>query len=200
MSEETAAETSYEIRPLTTETWPAFDDLVIRHNGIFGGCYCIWFHPDGPERGQGREANRALKRAYVEQGTAHAALVFDGDEAVAWAEYGTPAELPTMKHSLAYEATKTADPDWRITCIFIDRRYRHRGLTEVAIRGALDLIAEAGGGLVESYPHDLTHQTTKLSSSFLYSSTRALHERLGFTYDRPKGLKNCVMMIEVPPA
>ncbi len=41
-------------------------------------------------------------------------------------------------------------------------------------------------------------QTRKLSSSFLYSSTRQLHERLGFTYDRPKGLKNCVMRIEVP--
>ena len=39
---------AYEVRPLTAETWPAFDDLVMRHNGIFGGCWCIWFHPDGP--------------------------------------------------------------------------------------------------------------------------------------------------------
>lgn len=64
----TRGETSYEIKPLTPETWPAFDDLVIRHNGIFGGCYCITFHPDGSERGQGREANRALKRSFVERG------------------------------------------------------------------------------------------------------------------------------------
>ncbi len=28
--------------------------------------------------------------------------------------------------------------------------------------------------------------------------TRRLYERLGFTYVRPKGLKNCVMSIEVP--
>lgn len=199
MSETTTSATTYEVRPLTPKTWPAFDALVQRHNGIFGGCWCIWFHPDGPERGQGAEANRALKRSYVEQGLAHAALVMDGDDAIAWAEYGTPAELPTMKHRKQYEAEKVADPDYRITCVFVDRRYRRQGVTEVAIRGALDLIAAAGGGVVESYPHDLTDQTKTMSASFLYNGTRRLYERLGFTYVRPKGLKNCVMVIEVPP-
>lgn len=37
-------------------------------------------------------------------------------------------------------------------------------------------------------------------SSFLYCGTRRFDERLGFTYDRPKGLKNCVMVKVVPPA
>ena len=82
--------------------------------------------------------------------------------------------------------------------MFVDRRHRREGLVEVAILGALDLIAEAGGGVVEGYPHDLTHQTRKMSSSFLYNGTRRLYERLGFTYVRPKGRKNCVMSIEVP--
>jgi hypothetical protein len=27
-----------------------------------------------------------------------------------------------------------------------------------------------------------------------------MYERLGFTYDRPKGLKNCVMVTTVDPA
>jgi hypothetical protein len=53
--------------------------------------------------------------------------------------------------------------------------------------------------VVEAYPHDLTHQTKTMSSSFLYNGTRRLYERLGFRYVRPKGLKNCVMSIEVPP-
>lgn len=147
-----ATESSYSIAPLSPETWSAFDALVQRHNGIFGGCWCIWFHPDGPERGQGAEANRALKKAYVEQGKAHAALVMDGAEAIAWAEYGTPVELPTLHHLKEYDATKTADPDYRITCVFVDKRHRRRGVTELAITGALDLIAQAGGGRVESYP------------------------------------------------
>ena len=52
---------------------------------------------------------------------------------------------------------------------------------------------------MESYPHDLTDQTKKMSSSFLYNGTRGVYERLGFTYVRPKGLKNCVMTKRVDP-
>ena len=28
-----------------------FEGLAGRHNGVFGGCWCIYFHLDGPERG-----------------------------------------------------------------------------------------------------------------------------------------------------
>lgn len=195
--------TSYLVTSLRPETWPAFEALVQRHNGIFGGCWCTWFHGGHPScegRGETYEGNQAIKKRLVDEGVAHAALVMDGDEAVAWAEFGTPQELPAMKHAKEYDATKTADPDYRITCVFIDRRYRRKGLSELVIRGALDLIAQAGGGVVESYPHDLTRQTKKMSSSFLYGGTRSLFERLGFTYDRPKGQKNCVMVKTVDPA
>ncbi|NJC23680.1 GNAT superfamily N-acetyltransferase [Arthrobacter pigmenti] len=189
----------YCIAPLSTATWPAFEAMVVRHNGIFGGCWCTYFHPDCAERGPGYDGSRAMKKAYVEQGKAHAALVMHGDEAIAWAEYGVPVELPNIHHRKQYDATKTADPDYRITCVFVDKRHRRQGVTELAITGALDLIAQAGGGRVESYPHDLTNQTKKMSSSFLYNGTRRLYERLGFTYDRPKGLKNCVMVKVMEP-
>ena len=198
-----ATEAAYTIVPLTTETWSAFDAMVLRHNGIFGGCWCTWFHDGHPScvgRGDTAEGNRAIKQRLVAEGVAHAALVMDGDEAIAWAEYGRPDELPTLHHRKEYDATTTRLPDYRITCVFVDKRYRRQGVTELAITGALDLIAKAGGGRVESYPHDLTHQTKKMSSSFLNNGTRALYERLGFTYDRPKGLKNCVMVTVVAPA
>lgn len=31
------------VRPLAADTWDAFAGLVERHNGIFGGCWCIYF-------------------------------------------------------------------------------------------------------------------------------------------------------------
>lgn len=198
-----ANDTAYTIAPLATETWSAFDDLVLRHNGIFGGCWCTWFHGGHPScegRGETAEGNRAIKKRLVEEGVAHAALVMVGDEAIAWAEFGTPEELPSLHHFKHYEATQMEVPDYRITCVFVDKRHRRQGVTELAINGALDLIAQAGGGRVESYPHDMTEQTKKMSSSFLYNGTRRLYERLGFTYDRPKGLKNCVMVKVVDPA
>lgn len=58
-------------------------------------------------------------------------------------------------------------------------------MSAVALRGALDLIAKAGGGLVEGYPHDTGGK--KISASFLYNGTRSLFAQAGFSYDRPKG-------------
>ena len=187
---------SYRIEPLGPQTWDAFADLAERHNGVWGGCWCTYFHlfPDPPER---REiGHRELKRRLVAEGRAHAALVFDGDEAVAWAEYGPVEELQNIHHRKEWEKGLVDMPDFRITCLFVDRRYRRAGMAAVAVRGALELIAAAGGGLVESYPHDLPPEK-KTSSSFLYNATRTMYERLGFTYERPKGKGNCVMRTTV---
>jgi GNAT superfamily N-acetyltransferase len=193
----------YEIRALTPDTWELFEGLAGRHNGIFSGCWCTWFHPDCAERGQTSEGNRALKEQWVRDGIAHAALVIDSstgtDEAIAWAEYGTPEELPGIHHRKQYDAEADLIPDYRITCIFVDRRYRRNGLAETAAQGAIDLIAQAGGGVVESYPHEVDPDK-KMSASFLYNGTRRMYERLGFDYIRPKGLKNCVMRRTVKPA
>jgi GNAT superfamily N-acetyltransferase len=90
-------------------------------------------------------------------------------------------------------------PDYRITCLFVDRAYRRAGMAAVAVRGALALIAAAGGGLVEAYPHDLP-EGKKTSASFLYNATRTMYERLGFSYERSKGKGNCVMSAVVAAA
>jgi GNAT superfamily N-acetyltransferase len=187
----------YSIQPLTAETWDAFAGLVERHNGIFGGCWCIWFHPECAERGQTAEGNRALKKRLVEAGQAHAALVMLGDEAIAWAEYGTPAELPTIHHSKQYLAEADVIPDYRVTCIFVDKRYRREGYAKVALAGALDLIAAQGGGLVEGYPHEIGEK--KMNNSFVYNGTRTMYEEAGFGFVRPKGMKNTVMRRTVEP-
>ena len=105
--------TDYVIKPLDANTWDAFARLVERHNGVFGGCWCTWFH------------------------TFHATA---------------------------------------------------------ALRGAVDLIAQAGGGIVEGYPHDTGGQKV----SVLYNGTRSLYEQAGFSYVRPKGKRNCVMRRVVP--
>jgi GNAT superfamily N-acetyltransferase len=188
------------IRPLDGSTWTDFAGLVERHNSLFSGCWCTWFHqyPDPPERKV--LGNREFKKKLVEAGRTHAALVFDGDEAVAWAQFGAVAELPNIHHRRQWEAETERQPDYRITCVFVDKRYRQEGLAAIAVRGALSLIAQQGGGVIEAYPHDLSEKKRagkKVSSSFLYNATRTMYERLGFTYLRPKGQGNCVMCIQV---
>ena len=121
-------------------------------------------------------------------------LQLRGDEAVAWCQYGTPEELPNIHHRKEYEAALDKPPDYRITCIFVDKKHRRKGVTAAALSGAVDLIAQAGGGVVEGYPHDTGGQKV----SVLYNGTRSLYERAGFSYLRPKGQRNCVMRRVVP--
>src|SRR6478752_1998086 len=81
---------------------------------------------------------------------AFAALVFDADgTAQGWAKYGRLSEQPIIEHNRrAYEAEPPARPDWRITCFYTDTRHRRLGVGRAALGGSLDLIAQAGGGLV----------------------------------------------------
>jgi hypothetical protein len=156
----------YAIRALDASTWEAFADLAEKHNGCGFGCWCTWFHTrEGrPEDLKGRP----WKERLVREGKAHAALVFDGDAAVAWCQYGSPEELPRIFHLKEYEATRTEElPDYRLTCLFVDRDYRRKCVAGVALRGALDLIAQAGGGVVEGYPQETPRK--RISSTFLYS-------------------------------
>jgi hypothetical protein len=39
-------------RSLDATTWPDFAGLVERHNGVFGGCWCMGFHEEGVGRGR----------------------------------------------------------------------------------------------------------------------------------------------------
>src|SRR5215831_10967959 len=103
---------SYEVKALTPETWDAFARLLERHNGVFGGCWCTWFQTMPDEKPREYDANRTLKKAAVDAGRAHAALAFDGDTAVAWAQYGTPAELPNIYHRKQYDAEQDVLPDY----------------------------------------------------------------------------------------
>jgi GNAT superfamily N-acetyltransferase len=188
---------AYTTRALDPDTWAAFADLAERNNGVWGGCWCTWFHTMNAEKTRDADDNRALKERLVRAGQAHAALVFDGEVAIGWCEYGPPQELPNINHRKEYEATLERLPNYRITCFFVDRRYRRRGVAMLALRGALELIAQAGGGVVEAYPQDTNGK--RITASFLYNGTRSLFEEAGFRYDRPKGKNHTVMSATIAP-
>lgn len=177
--------TSFSTRPLDGTTWSAFAALVERHNGVWGGCWCMAFHAEGVGKDRAPAQNREDKLARVRRGEAHAALVFDGETCVGWCQFGSPAELPRIKARRAYEAEPAPPVDWRITCLFVDKAHRRRGVAAVALRGALDEIARSGGGLVESFPEDT--EGRPVSASFLHNGNLAMFEQAGFTRQRRLG-------------
>ncbi|AKU15037.1 hypothetical protein [Luteipulveratus mongoliensis] len=188
---------SYEVRALDESTWDAFSALVEHNNGVWGGCWCMGFHPEGVGHpGQTREGNRQAKLARVCSDRSHAALVFEGDECVGWCQYGPPAELPNVKNTKAYEKELTDLPDWRITCTFAGKGHRRKGVGMAAVRGALEAIRAAGGGVVEAYPEQVEDRKPQ-PGAFFHTGPEDLFTELGFTRDRKIAKWRWVMRLEV---
>jgi GNAT superfamily N-acetyltransferase len=179
------------VKPLDESTWPDFARLVEKNNGVWGGCWCMSFHEEGVGRTRSASQNRSDKECRVREGRAHAALVYDGSTAVGWCQFGPTDELPRIKHKRAYLDDLTKLPDWRITCFFVDREYRGKGVAAIALEGALNEIARLGGGTVESYPEDVAGRS--VSGSFLHNGTISIFERLGFQRTRRLGKNHWVV-------
>ena len=186
-------ELGYTVKALDQSTWAAFATLVERNNGIFGGCWCLGFHPK--ESWTDVAQKRAAKEQRVREGKAHAALVFDGEDCVGWCQVGAPDEVPRIKNRAAYEKGRTTSPDWRIACCYVGKGHRRQGVATEALAGALDLIAGLGGGTVEGYPED----AGSVPAGFLFNGALSTYEKLGFTRDRKIGKHRWVVARVVEP-
>ncbi|HLE04272.1 MAG TPA: GNAT family N-acetyltransferase [Anaerolineales bacterium] len=177
----------YTVKALTSDTWSDFARLVEKHNGVWGGCWCMAFHSEGTGTGKAP----SLKERRVREGRAHAALVYDGSSCVGWCQFGPTDELPRIKHRRAYMEGLKDLPDWRITCFFVDRDHRHKGVASVALTGALREIGRLGAGMVESYPEDVKGRS--VSGSFLHNVTVSMFEQQGFRRVRRLGKSHWVV-------
>ena len=186
---------TYTIKALNETTWDAFAALVDRNNGVFGGCWCLGFHPEGGDKSMTAAQRRQRKLERVREGTAHAALVFDQDDCVGWCQFGAPDEVPRIKSRAVYEKGQSVPPAWRIACNFVGKGHRRWGVATAALAGALDLIAALGGGTVEGYPEG----AESVPAGFLFNGALSTYERLGFTRDRKIGKHRWVVSKVVEP-
>jgi len=119
------------IRELGREAWPDFVRIMEKHNGVWGGCWCVAFHLKSGESDPTTRPHRAYKERLVLEDRSHAALVYDGADVFGWCQFGPPAELPGRMRG--YGKLGVAPPDWRITCFFVDRDRRREGISECRV-------------------------------------------------------------------
>ena len=186
---------SFTTRLLTEETWPDFAALVEANNGVWGGCWCMGFHPEGFAAGSA-EGNRAAKQGHVRAGTVHQVLVYDGAECVGWCQFGPPVELPNIKNQKAYAKELSQEPDWRIGCIFTGGRHRGTGVARAAVAGVIEEIRAAGGGVVEAYPEQVEARPPQRGAYF-HTGPETLFEEFGFERDRRIAKWRWVMRLRV---
>jgi hypothetical protein len=173
----------YLAKPLAPDTWADFAALVEANNGVWGGCWCIGFHREGIGKDSTAAGNREAKRAHVDNGTVHQMLVYLGDECIGWCQYGSPAEVATIKNPKAYQKDLVDLPDWRIGCVFTGSGHRRHGVARAGLAAALSAISQAGGGVVEAYPEQLEGRGPQ-RGAYLHTGPESLFEEFGFVRDR----------------
>lgn len=139
-------------------------------------------------------ASRRTKRSLVEHGSSHGILVYADGEPVGWCQYGPKEELPRVDAATLYRRMAPGDGRrrlWRITCFWVDRPHRHRGVAKRALGAALEAIRTAGGGLVEGFPA----RTKGFPAD--WTGTLSMFRREGFHVVAPYGKYNFLVRREV---
>ena len=182
----------YAIRALDASTWDAYARLARQAQRVWVRWLLVHVVPYARGQARGRDGPplEGASRSRGERSCGSGLRRRRRGGMVSIRLSGGASEHPPPE-GLRGELERKSYPTIAITCIFVDRDYRRKGVAGVALRGALDLIAKAGGGVVEGYPQDT--QGKKISATFLYNTTRSLYEQTGFSYDRPKGKNHCVM-------
>ena len=175
---------TYATRPLSPDTWDDFAALVEANNGVWGGCWCMGFHPEGVGQGRTVAGNREAKRGHVTRGTVHQMLVYDGDECVGWCQFGPPGGAAQHQEPQGLRPGGSSTlPDWRIGCIFTGKGHRGKGVARAAVAAALDAIKAAGGG--SSRPTRSRSRTGRPQrGAYFHTGPEKLFEDFGFTRDR----------------
>jgi GNAT superfamily N-acetyltransferase len=126
----------------------------------------------------GARAKEAFKNL-IQTGKAHGVLAFADDEPVGWCSFGPRTDFPGLERVKAYERNDTSDV-WSITCFFIHRKWRRKGVTRGLLRAAVEAMRKRSVQIVEGYPVTTTKDGRRLSSGLAFTGPLKLFEELGF--------------------
>ena len=72
------------------------------------------------------------------RGSVHQVLVYDGSACVGWCQYGSPAELPTIKNAAKYERARSSCPTGASAASSPAVGTAAQGVARAAVSGALE--------------------------------------------------------------
>ena len=168
--------TTLSFRPLTPDLWTDFEHLF-GPRGACGGCWCMFWKLRGKAYNENTgEPARQMQKSIVEAGTVPGLLAFDGNEPLGWIAVEPRSVYPKLAHS---RILKPVDDEnvWSVTCFFVAKQARRRGLTVELLKAAVDYVREQGGCIVEGYP---VETKKNMPAPFIYTGTAAAFWKAGF--------------------
>lgn len=163
------------IRPVTPALWPDLAQLFGEH-GACNGCWCMYWRIGSGYYKRPREKNQADFRKIVKKGPPPGLLAFDGDIPVGWCQLTPRDDLASLDRS-ALLARVDDLPVWSITCFYIKKSHRRKGVATGLIDAAVKEARAAKAPALEAYPID----TTKLSATWnLFTGVASVFRKAGF--------------------
>ncbi len=145
--------------------------------GACAGCWCTWWRLPAREfrAGQG-EVNRRRQERYVKAGHVAGLLAYAGDAPIGWVAIEPRSAFPRLARSRTL-APVDDRPAWSITCFFVARAERGKGLTRALIEAAVRYARSRGAEVVEGYPVDVRRE---LADAWVYHGAASTFRAAGF--------------------
>lgn len=159
------------IRPLTPALWPALEDLF-GEQGACQGCWCMYWRIGSAYRRRSRETNRAAFRRVVDEGPPPGLIAFDGSLPVGWCQVTPREALPWLDRAWRLRRVDEV-PVWSLSCLYVRKGYRRRGITSALIAAAIEAAKRAGAPALEAFPLDATKSPSATGTGFASTFARA---------------------------
>jgi len=167
---------SLSFKPIKRDLWSDLEELF-GPNGACGGCWCMFWKLRGKayEESRGME-NRQMHKTLVTAGTVTGLLAYGHGEVVGWVAVEPRAAYEKLAYSRALKPVD-AQEVWSITCFFVAKKFRHKGIAVELIKAAVDHVRHRGGRIVEGYPVDAKENSP---APFVFTGTASAFQRAGF--------------------
>ncbi len=147
--------------------------------GACGGCWCMFWRLLRSEFDKNKGAgNKRSLRKLIAAGPAPGLLAYDGRRPVGWIALAPRRDYSALERSRILKPIDDK-PVWSISCFFIDKDYRRRGLSVALIRAAVEYAAKKGATLIEGYPQE--PRKGALPAAFAWTGLAAAFAQAGFT-------------------
>ena len=144
-------EIKLEFDQLTSSTWKKFE-AVMGEKGGCGNCWCMYFRlPYKTFQENKPDGNKKLMKQLVKKDRPQGLIASINNEPVGWIALAPREDYMRLANSRVFKPIDDK-PVWSITCFFIKKEFRHKGLSQQLIKGAVDFAKKKKIKTLEAYP------------------------------------------------
>jgi GNAT superfamily N-acetyltransferase len=163
--------------PLTPDRWDDFETLF-GERGACAGCWCtFWRRPRSEYNANKGAGNRRFMLAVVTDGPPPGLLGYLGEEPVGWCAVAPRADYPGLARSRVLRPVDD-QPVWSVSCLFVRKDLRRKGLSGQLLRAAVEHVRKLGGTVIEGYP--VEPKTENVPDPFVWHGLASAFLAAGF--------------------